>query len=101
MLASIIMPGLGQIFSGFRALGRLMMGGALGFLAVGVFYFIRGYIAYMDIVLEMDVQGQLPNIWDSMHITTIIACFSLALIIHASSIIHMLYYTSKQKDKEQ
>lgn len=99
-MASVILPGLGQIFMGFKALGRTMMGGALGFFAYGIFSFIKGYIGYMDLVLDFDPNAPILNVWETMNLTTVIVCFAVAIVIHASSIIHAVYHKDTQKDKD-
>lgn len=99
ILASVILPGLGQIFMGFKALGRSMMGGALGFFTFGFYSFIRGYIAYMDLVLDFEPNAPTPDVWQTMHLTTVIVCFACAIVIHGVSIIHAVYHNEKQKDR--
>ncbi len=99
ILASVVLPGLGQIFMGFKALGRSMMGGALGFFLFGVFKFIKGYIGYMDLVLDFDPNAPTPDVWGTMNLTTIIVCFASAIIIHGASIIHSVYHTEKKEGR--
>lgn len=98
VIVSVILPGLGQFAMGMKKLGATFMGGALGLIVFGLFKFVTGYMAYMDMVLGMDPNVQLPDPWAVMHLRAILFSFASAIVIHGISIGHAIYYSKKQED---
>ena len=89
VIVSIILPGLGQMAMGKKALGLSFMLSALSSVGVVLYLFVTGYLRYMDIVLSLDLAVQEPpNVWEVMHIKEIFIFFGITIFVYLASIIH-------------
>jgi len=101
LIASALIPGLGQISMGDRAIGFLFLIGALSSLGFALYLFVAGYIAYIDFALNLDPDTPMPSISVMMRLKEMISYFAIAIIIHGSSIIHALFrYRQRANERE-
>jgi len=95
VLLSAMLPGMGHLSMGKKALGMLFLISSITFVGLGLFMFIKGYLAYLDLAVNFDPNAALPKPGEVIKIKEMIILFATAIVIHFTSIIHTIHLTKK------
>jgi hypothetical protein len=100
VMASVFLPGMGQILLGKKKIGLMFLISTLTAIAVGIILLISGYLSYLDTIIDFGPNAEMPDIKEVMHLKQLIGAIVTAVIIHISSIIHTIFLESRIKKEE-
>ena len=97
VMASVFVPGLGQIALGKKAIGFGFLIITLSVLCYGMYLFIHGYLSYLDSMIYFEPNAKPPDLVKIMRLKELVGSIVIALTVHVVSIFHTIFLVSKAK----